>query len=152
MAEDDGLGGLYLDKKKKKKKKATVVNPVRPCMPVASSTFSVILPSMKFYVEGMLQILNMTLHHLLVSCLLQEAAAAGEAEDPAEDDADGGQGLDLSLTKKKKKRKPKARTDDEFGAMVEDPEGAPAEGTSCLILLPTGARASHVCCTISHCQ
>ena len=45
-------------------------------------------------------------------------------EEGAEEDADAAAGLDLSLGKKKKKRKPKARTDEEFGALVEDTETA----------------------------
>ncbi|EIE25598.1 hypothetical protein COCSUDRAFT_22793 [Coccomyxa subellipsoidea C-169] len=51
-------------------------------------------------------------------------AVNGEDEG-AEEDADAAAGLDLSLGKKKKKRKPKARTDEEFGALVEDTEAAP---------------------------
>jgi hypothetical protein len=70
---------------------------------------------------------------VLNSLLLQDAAPTGEAEEAAEDDAEAAQGLDLSLTKKKKKKKTKARTDDEFGAMVEDVEGTPAEGESSLL-------------------
>lgn len=46
-------------------------------------------------------------------------------DEGAEEDADAAAGLDLSLGKKKKKRKPKARTDEEFGALVEDTEAAP---------------------------
>ena len=69
--------------------------------------------------------------------LLQDAAPAAEAEADGdevapEDDAEAGQGLDLSMAKKKKKKKPKARTDEEFGAMVEDVESMPAEGMSLL--------------------
>jgi translation initiation factor 2 subunit 2 len=48
----------------------------------------------------------------------QEAA---NGESGGEEEAAG---LDLSLGKKKKKRKPKARTDEEFGALVEEAEGA----------------------------
>ena len=55
---------------------------------------------------------------------LQEAVN-GE-EEGGEEDADAAAGLDLSLSKKKKKRKPKARTDEEFGALVEDTEPVPA--------------------------
>ncbi|CAK0743158.1 hypothetical protein CVIRNUC_001448 [Coccomyxa viridis] len=58
-----------------------------------------------------------------------DAPVAGDSEEAAaEEDAEAGAGLDLSLTKKKKKRKPKARTDEEFGAMVEDTEGAAVDG------------------------
>ena len=69
---------------------------------------------------------------------LQDAAPAGEAEGEAEelapeDDAEAAQGLDLSMAKKKKKKKPKARTDEEFGAMVEDAESMPVEGMSLLL-------------------
>ena len=83
---------------------------------------------------------------MLCSCM-QDAPAAGDNEEAAaEEDAEAGAGLDLSLTKKKKKRKPKARTDEEFGAMVEDTEGAavdgapsviPHEGRRCCALRPT---------------
>ena len=60
---------------------------------------------------------------------MQDAPVAGDSEEAAaEEDAEAGAGLDLSLTKKKKKRKPKARTDEEFGAMVEDTEGAAVDG------------------------
>ena len=60
---------------------------------------------------------------------------AGDSEEAAaEEDAEAGAGLDLSLTKKKKKRKPKARTDEEFGAMVEDTEGAAVDGMPSMIL------------------
>lgn len=90
VAEDDGLGGLNLEKKKKKKKKPAMADP--------------------------------------------DAAPAGEGEGEVEelapeDDGEAAQGLDLSMAKKKKKKKPKARTDEEFGAMVEDAESMPAEGT-----------------------
>ena len=69
---------------------------------------------------------------------LQDATPAAETEAEgeelaADEDAEAGQGLDLSMAKKKKKKKPKARTDEEFGAMVEDVESAPAEGMSLLL-------------------
>ena len=130
VAEDDGLGGLNLDKKKKKKKKPALMDPVSI-----------------FNLDACLRILCVLSH--LQSCqmcstlspaslhadfsMLQDAAPTGEAEEAAEDDAEAAQGLDLSLTKKKKKKKTKARTDDEFGAMVEDAEGMPAEGESSLL-------------------
>lgn len=68
---------------------------------------------------------------------MQDAAPAAETEAEGEElapeeDAEGGQGLDLSMAKKKKKKKPKARTDEEFGAMVEDVESTPVEGMSLL--------------------
>ena len=66
---------------------------------------------------------------------MQDAPAADDNEEAAaEEDAEAGAGLDLSLTKKKKKRKPKARTDEEFGAMVEDAEGMAVDGAPFAIL------------------
>ena len=66
---------------------------------------------------------------------MQDAPAADDNEEAAaEEDAEAGAGLDLSLTKKKKKRKPKARTDEEFGAMVEDTEGTAVDGAPSVIL------------------
>ena len=71
------------------------------------------------------------MHLFLLTSCLQADDPVGEAEELAEEDPEAtAQGLDLSLTKKKKKRKPKARTDEEFGAMVEDTEGVPADGMS----------------------
>lgn len=71
------------------------------------------------------------MHIFLLASCLQADDPTGEAEELAEEDPEAtAQGLDLSLTKKKKKRKPKARTDEEFGAMVEDTEGVPADGMS----------------------
>jgi len=40
VAEDDGLGGLNLDKKKKKKKKPAVADPVSLCVPTACTAAS----------------------------------------------------------------------------------------------------------------
>ena len=48
------------------------------------------------------------------------------------------------MAKKKKKKKPKARTDEEFGAMVEDAESMPAEGMS-LLLTHNAPGTSPVC-------
>lgn len=88
--------------------------------------------------------------------LLQDAAPTAEAEAEAEgdevapeEDAEAGQGLDLSMAKKKKKKKPKARTDEEFGAMVEDVESMPAEGMS---LQPMHRLAAHTCLQYSACS
>ncbi len=60
----------------------------------------------------------------VLSLFFLQEAVNGE-EEGGEEDADAAAGLDLSLGKKKKKRKPKARTDEEFGALVEDTEAAP---------------------------
>ena len=87
---------------------------------------------------------------------LQDAPPAADAEAEGEElateeDAEGGQGLDLSMAKKKKKKKPKARTDEEFGAMVEDVESMPAEGMSLLPIFRLAAHSRLTCgaCSVS---
>ena len=130
VAEDDGLGGLNLDKKKKKKKKPALVDPV------SISELDVCLRFLCVLSHLQLCQISLTLSPSSLHAdfsLLQDAAPTGEAEEAAEDDAEAAQGLDLSLTKKKKKKKTKARADDEFGAMVEDAEGMPAEGEFSLL-------------------
>lgn len=127
MAEDDGLGGLNLDKKKKKKKKPALVDPVSIIKLDVCLRILCVLSHLQ-----MSSTLSPASLHADFS-MLQDAAPTGEAEEAAEDDAEAAQGLDLSLTKKKKKKKTKARADDEFGAMVEDAEGMPAEGEFSLL-------------------
>lgn len=131
VAEDNGLGELTLDKKKKKKKKAAFVESVSLVSRHPASPWCHEGSSLVFVTS-----VTPDPSYVLCSCM-QDAPAAGDNEEAAaEEDPEAGAGLDLSLTKKKKKRKPKARTDEEFGAMVEDAEGVAVDGAPSVILHP----------------